>query len=47
MLDNAPVQLIWLHRLVKLVELSVAPCIGLICGRSLNVRGGKWTGSIS
>lgn len=25
MLDNAPVQLIWLHRLVKLVELSVAP----------------------
>ena len=42
MLDNAPVQLIWLHRLVKLVELSVAPCIGLICGRSLNVRGGKW-----
>ena len=47
MLDNAPVQLIWLHRLVKLVELSVAPCIGLICGRSLNVRGGMWTGSIS
>lgn len=42
MLDNAPVQLIWLHRLVKLVELSVAPYIGLICGRSLNVRGGKW-----
>ena len=35
MLDNAPVQLIWLHRLVKLVELSVAPCIGLICGWSL------------
>lgn len=32
MLDNAPVQLIWLHRLVKLVELSVAPYIGLICG---------------
>lgn len=42
MLDNAPVQLIWLHRLVKLVELSVAPYIGLICGRSLNVRGGMW-----
>ena len=47
MLDNAPAQLIWLHRLVKLVELSVAPYIGLICGRSLNVRGGMWTGSIS
>ena len=24
MLDNAPVQLIWLHRLVKLVELNAA-----------------------
>ena len=47
MLDNAPAQLIWLHRLVKLVELSVAPYIGLICGRILNVRGGMWTGSIS
>lgn len=42
LLDGAPDRLIGLHKLVKMIELSVAPYIGLICGRSLDVKGGKW-----
>lgn len=42
LLDNAPVGLIWLHKLVKTVELCFAPYIGLICGRSLDVKGDRW-----
>ena len=42
LLDEVPGRLIWLHRLVKMIELSMAPYIGLICGRSLDVKGGKW-----
>ena len=41
MLDGLRPQLIPLHWLVKTVELSLTPCIGLICGRSLN-RDGTW-----
>lgn len=43
MLDGAPAELIWLHKAVKLVELCLAPYLGLICGRSLsdNNRGEK------
>ena len=42
LLNSAPANLIWLHKLVKMIELSVAPYIGLICGRSLDAKGGKW-----
>lgn len=37
-LQGADVRLIGLHKLVKFVELSCAPFIGLICGRSLSRR---------
>lgn len=42
LLNGAPANLIWLHKLVKAIELCFAPYIGLICGRSLDVKGGKW-----
>lgn len=35
-LQGADVRLIGLHKLVKFIELSCAPFIGLICGRSLS-----------
>ena len=34
-LDGAPEKYIWLHCLVKYVELCSAPYLGLLCGRSL------------
>lgn len=34
-LDGAPEKYIWLHWLVKYVELCSAPYLGLLCGRSL------------
>ena len=36
MLDEVNPRCIPLHWLVKVLELSLTPCIGLICGRSLN-----------
>lgn len=36
MLDGVNPRCIPLHWLVKVLELSLTPCIGLICGRSLN-----------
>lgn len=36
MLDGADTRLVPLHLAVKMVELSLTPCIGLICGRSLS-----------
>lgn len=41
LLDGAPGRWIWLHKLVKMIELSVAPYIGLVCGRSLSAKG-QW-----
>lgn len=41
LLDGASGSLIWLHKLVKMVELSMAPYIGIICGRSLSAKG-RW-----
>ena len=38
LLDNAPAQWIWLHKLVKMIELSCAPYIGIICGHSLSLN---------
>lgn len=37
-LDGAPAHWIWLHRLVKYVELCSAPYLGLLCGKSLSSR---------
>lgn len=39
MLDGMSAQYIPLHWFVKLMELSLTPCIGLICGRSLSKNG--------
>ena len=41
MLNGQSPQYIQFHWLVKVVELSLTPCIGLICGRSLN-RDSTW-----
>ena len=41
MLNGQGPQYIQFHWFVKVVELSLTPCIGLICGRSLN-RDGTW-----
>ena len=37
-LDGTSAQWIWLHRLVKYIELCSAPYLGLLCGRSLTDR---------
>ena len=37
-LDGAPAEYIWLHRLVKYIELCSAPYLGLLCGKSLTNR---------
>lgn len=34
-LDGAPAKYIWLHWLIKYIELCSAPYLGLLCGRSL------------
>ena len=38
-LDGTPAHWIWLHRLVKYIELCSAPYLGLLCGKSLSSRG--------
>ena len=38
MLNGASTKWIWLHKLVKMTELSCAPFLGLMCGRSLSVN---------
>ena len=40
MLNGMSTSLIWLHILVKTIELSVAPFIGLLCGKSFSDS--KW-----
>ncbi len=37
-LDGTPAHWIWLHRLVKYIELCSAPFLGLLCGKSLSSR---------
>ena len=35
-LDGTPAKYIWLHKLVKYIELCSAPYLGLLCGKSLS-----------
>ena len=37
-LDGTPIKWLWLHRLVKYIELCGAPYLGLLCGKSLSSR---------